>query len=324
MSLSLDLAVESWPIAGSFTISRGSRTEAKVIVAHLKDGSHTGRGECVPYPRYGETVESVAEQIRGVDLEGLDRETLRKRLPAGAARNAIDCALWDLEAKRDGTSAADRCGHMVARPLETAYTISLGSPSDMASAAHRAGHNHVLKLKLGGEGDAERVRAVRAAMPHVPLIVDANESWSEHNILENMRACAESHVQLIEQPLPAGEDEMLREMPHVAPICADESLHTLADLDGLTGKYDAVNVKLDKAGGLTEALELVREARRRGYLIIIGCMVGTSLAMAPAVILAQDADVVDLDGPLLLARDRQPGLVYVGSLVEPPTPQLWG
>ncbi|MCT8267367.1 dipeptide epimerase [Afifella sp. JA880] len=324
MSLSLDLAVESWPIAGSFTISRGSRTEAKVIVAHLKDGSHTGRGECVPYPRYGETVESVAEQIRGVDLEGLDRETLRKRLPAGAARNAIDCALWDLEAKRDGTSAADRCGHMVARPLETAYTISLGSPSDMASAAHRAGHNHVLKLKLGGEGDAERVRAVRAAMPHVPLIVDANESWSEHNILENMRACAESHVQLIEQPLPAGEDEMLREMPHVAPICADESLHTLADLDGLTGKYDAVNVKLDKAGGLTEALELVREARRRGYLIMIGCMVGTSLAMAPAVILAQDADVVDLDGPLLLARDRQPGLVYVGSLVEPPTPQLWG
>ncbi|MCF1503324.1 N-acetyl-D-Glu racemase DgcA [Afifella sp. H1R] len=324
MSLSLDLAVESWPIAGSFTISRGSRTEAKVIVAHLKDGPHTGRGECVPYPRYGETVESVAEQIRGVDLDGLDRETLRQRLPAGAARNAIDCALWDLEAKRDGTSAADRCGHMVARPLETAYTISLGSPSDMASAAHRAGHNHVLKLKLGGEGDAERVRAVRAAMPRVPLIVDANESWSEHNILENMRACAESHVQLIEQPLPAGEDEMLREMPHVAPICADESLHTLADLDGLTGKYDAVNVKLDKAGGLTEALELVREARRRGYLIMIGCMVGTSLAMAPAVILAQDADVVDLDGPLLLARDRQPGLVYVGSLVEPPTPQLWG
>ncbi|MDQ0326782.1 L-alanine-DL-glutamate epimerase-like enolase superfamily enzyme [Rhodopseudomonas julia] len=324
MSLSLDLAVESWPIAGSFTISRGSRTEAKVIVAHLKDGPHTGRGECVPYPRYGETVESVAEQIRGVDLDGLDRENLRKRLPAGAARNAIDCAFWDLEAKRDGTSAADRCGHMVARPLETAYTISLGSPSDMASAAHRAGHNHVLKLKLGGEGDAERVRAVRAAMPHVPLIVDANESWSEHNILENMRACAESHVQLIEQPLPAGEDEMLREMPHVAPICADESLHTLADLDGLTGKYDAVNVKLDKAGGLTEALELVREARRRGYLIMIGCMVGTSLAMAPAVILAQDADIVDLDGPLLLARDRQPGLVYVGALVEPPTPQLWG
>ncbi|MBK1622527.1 N-acetyl-D-Glu racemase DgcA [Afifella marina] len=324
MSLSLDLDVESWPIAGSFTISRGSRTEAKVIVARLKDGPHTGRGECVPYPRYGETVESVAEQIRGVDLDGLDRETLRQRLPAGAARNAIDCALWDLEAKRDGTSAADRCGHMVARPLETAYTISLGSPSDMASAAHRAGHNHVLKLKLGGEGDAERVRAVRAAMPRVPLIVDANESWSEHNILENMRACAESHVQLIEQPLPAGEDEMLREMPHVAPICADESLHTLADLDGLTGKYDAVNVKLDKAGGLTEALELVREARRRGYLIMIGCMVGTSLAMAPAVILAQDADVVDLDGPLLLARDRQPGLVYVGSLVEPPTPQLWG
>ncbi|WP_026379624.1 N-acetyl-D-Glu racemase DgcA [Afifella pfennigii] len=324
MSLSLDLAVEAWPIAGAFTIARGSRTEATVIVVTVSDGEHRGRGECVPYARYGETVESVAETIRGLDLDGLDRQELRRRLPAGAARNAVDCALWDLEAKASGRPAIVACGHIAARPVETAYTISLGTPDDMADAAHRAGERSILKLKLGGDGDAERVRAVRATAPRMRLIVDANEAWSEKNILENMRACAEAHVELIEQPLPADADEMLRDIPHVAPICADESLHTLADLDGLAGKYDAINVKLDKSGGLTEALDLLRAARARGYLVMVGCMLGTSLAMAPAVLLAQEADIVDLDGPLLLARDRKPSLAYVGTLVEPPPAGLWG
>jgi len=324
MPLTLDVAVESWPVAGAFTISRGSRTEATVVVATISDGKHSGRGECVPYPRYEETVDSVVEQIRGVDLETIDREALRSSLPAGAARNALDCALWDLGAKQTGKPVAMSCGHIVARPVETAYTISLGSSVEMADAAHRASDHHILKLKLGGDGDAERVRAVRAAVPRSRLIVDANEAWTKKNIIDNMRACAEAHVELIEQPLPAGDDELLREIPHVAPICADESLHTLADLDGLAGKYDAVNVKLDKAGGLTEALEIVWEARARGYLVMVGCMLATSLAMAPAVILAQAADIVDLDGPLLLARDRHPGVNYVGTLIEPPPPELWG
>ncbi|MBZ8135303.1 N-acetyl-D-Glu racemase DgcA [Afifella sp. IM 167] len=324
MPLSLDIAVESWPVAGAFTISRGSRTEATVVVATISDGTHAGRGECVPYPRYEETVDSVVEQMRGVDLDTIDREELRRRLPAGAARNALDCALWDLGAKQSGKPVSMSCGHIVARPVETAFTLSLGTPSDMADAAHRASEHHILKLKLGGQGDAERVRAVRAAVPRTRLIVDANEAWSEKNIIDNMRACAEAHVELIEQPLPAGDDELLRSIPHVAPICADESLHTLADLDGLSGKYDAVNVKLDKAGGLTEALEIVWEARARGYLVMVGCMLATSLAMAPAVILAQAADIVDLDGPLLLARDRHPAITYVGTLIEPPLPELWG
>ena len=324
MTLTIRTEVERWPIAGSFVISRGARTEAVVVVAEVTNGVHTGRGECVPYPRYDETVESVMAAIESVTLDGLDREALRRLVPAGAARNAVDCALWDLEAKASGEPAWRRAGSPLMRPVTTAYTLSLGSPEAMGEAAHRAAGRPLLKVKLGGDGDPARIRAVRAGAPNARLIVDANEAWNEESFIENMCACAAASVALVEQPLPASQDDMLRDVPHAVPICADESVHVAADLDALTGKYDAVNVKLDKAGGLTEALDLAREARRRGYLVMVGCMVGTSLAMAPAMLVAQEADLVDLDGPLLLAKDRKPGLVYTGGLVEPPLAALWG
>jgi len=321
--LSVRTQVERWPIAGSFVISRGSRTEAVVIVVEVTDGKHRGRGECVPYLRYGESVESVVAAIEAAQLDG-DREALRRAMRPGAPRNALDCALWDLEAKRSGEPAWKRAGLAPLKPVTTAYTLSLGDPAGMADAARRAAGRPLLKLKLGGDGDPARIRAVREAVPAARLVVDANEAWSERNFAKNMRACAEAGVEMVEQPLPAGADAMLRDVAHAVPVCADESVHVTADLEELVGKYDGINIKLDKAGGLTEALDLVREARRLKLRIMVGCMVGTSLAMAPALLLAQGADLVDLDGPLLLARDREPGLVYSGALVEPPSAALWG
>jgi L-Ala-D/L-Glu epimerase len=325
VSLRVSAQIERWPIAGHFVISRGARTEAVVVVAEVCDGIHTGRGECVPYPRYGETPESVLAEIELVDLgEAPDREALREEVPPGAARNALDCALWDLEAKQAGRPAYELIGIARPRPLVTAYTLSLGTPEAMADAARKVAGRPLLKVKLGGDGDAARIRAVRAAAPATRLIVDANEAWSAESFAENMAACAEAGVALVEQPLPAGKDELLAEVDRPIPVCADESLHVAADLAGLAGKYDAVNIKLDKAGGLTEALYLKDAARAAGYRIMVGCMVGTSLAMAPAVLLAQDADYVDLDGPLLLARDRARPLSYTGATVAPPPPELWG
>jgi L-alanine-DL-glutamate epimerase-like enolase superfamily enzyme len=242
----------------------------------------------------------------------------------GAARNALDCALFDLEAKSRAVPAWRIAGVEGMRAVTTAFTLSLGAPQEMAEAARRAADKPLLKLKLGGDGDGERIAAVRAAVSATRLVVDANEAWREQNFAENMRACAEAGVELVEQPLPAGADHHLRDAPRPVPVCADESVHETADLDGLAGKYDAINVKLDKAGGLTEALCLVAAARARGLRVMVGCMVGTSLSMAPALILAQNADFVDLDGPLLLARDRNPGLIYRGAVVEPPRPELWG
>ncbi len=323
MTLTVKAGAETWPIAGSFVISRGARTEAAVVVAEVSDGTHVGRGECVPYARYGETVESVLSEIRAVDLVD-DRKALRWKTPPGAARNALDCALWDLEAKKSGTRAWKLAGLVAPEPVLTCFTLSLGTPDSMAEAARAAAHMRLLKVKLGGEGDPARLHAVRRAVPDAELVVDANEAWNAANFAENMRACAETHVALVEQPLPAGADDLLRDVDHIVPICADESVHVTADLDRLAGKYEGVNVKLDKSGGLTEALELVDEARRRELLVMVGCMVGTSLAMAPAMLIAQEADFVDLDGPLLLARDRTPGLVYSDALVMPPDPTLWG
>jgi len=323
MSLEIRASVERWPIEGTFVISRGAKTEAAVVVAEISDGVHTGRGECVPYARYGETIEGVVADIEAAKPVG-DRLALQEIMPPGAARNALDCALWDLQAKQNRIRVAESCGYPAPHALETAYTISLGSPESMADAAAGHAHRPLLKLKLAGDGDAERIRAVRAAAPAPRIIIDANEAWSAESCIANLRACADARIALIEQPFPAGDDGLLRDIPHVAPICADESLHTLTDLDALAGKYDAVNVKLDKTGGLTEACRVVAEARDRGYLIMVGCMLGTSLAMAPAVILAQDADIVDLDGPLLLARDRNPALGYSGAMVSPPEPELWG
>ncbi len=323
----LEVAAEHWPIAGSFTISRGAKWEAPVVVATIREAGFAGRGESAPYPRYGETansviraIESMADPVAG----GLDRHALRQAMPAGAARNAIDCALWDLEAKRTGRSAAALAGLAPLRPLETAYTLSLGTPEAMAAAAHTARHRPLLKVKLGGAGDPERIAAVRQAAPASRLIVDANEGWAAADLAVNIDACAAAGVELIEQPLPAGKDEALAAMPRPVPLCADESAHVVADLAALRNRYDAVNIKLDKAGGLTEALIAANEARALGFKVMVGCMVATSLAMAPALLVAQGADFVDLDAPLLLARDRQPGLVYQQSLVLPPGPELWG
>lgn len=322
--LTITAAIETWPIAGAFVIARGAKREATVIVAQVSDGTVTGRGECVPYARYGESVEGVHAAILGLQGALRDRTTLLQQLPPGAARNALDCALWDWEAKRAGTSAATLAGLPPPGPLTTAYTISLDSPDAMAAKAADAARTlPLLKLKLGGAGDAERLRAVRAACPAARLIADANEAWTPPMLPELMRVCAETGVEVIEQPLPADAEQALAG-PRPVPVCADESLHTRAELSRLAGLYDAVNIKLDKTGGLTEALALAREARAAGFRIMVGCMVSTSLAMAPAVLLAQGADWVDLDGPLLLARDREPRLTYDGALVHPPQPQLWG
>jgi len=323
----LSVAIERWPIAGSFVISRGARTEATVVVATIEEDGHVGRGECVPYARYGETVDGVVETIRTQGFAiagGIDRAGLGATLPGGAARNAIDCALWDLEAKLAGSSVAAELGLAAPHALETAYTLSLGTPESMEAAARSAAERPLLKVKLGGEGDDARIAAVRRGAPQSRLIADANEAWPVEQFERLMRACAAAGVELIEQPLPVGADDILRFVDRTVPICADESLHEAADCALLADRYDAVNIKLDKTGGLTEALGVVRAARAENLAVMVGCMVGTSLAMAPAVLLAQDADYVDLDGPLLLARDREPGLDYRGSRVSPPSPALWG
>ncbi len=325
--LSLSVDIEHWPIAGAFSISRGAKTEAVVVVAAVSDGRHKGRGECVPYARYDENVTGVAQAIEAMReplRQGLDRAGLQRAMPPGAARNALDCALWDLEAKRAGRPAHALAGLGPPRPLTTAYTISLGTPAAMADAARSAAKRKLLKIKLGGDGDPERIRAVRAAAPESELIVDVNEAWSPANLAQNLAACAAAGVTLVEQPLPAGRDDALAGIARPIAVCADESVHDRGSLASLAGRYDAVNIKLDKAGGLTEALAMAGEAQRLGFDIMVGCMVATSLSMAPAMLLAQQARVVDLDGALLLAKDRPDGLRYDGSLVHPPTPALWG
>lgn len=320
--LMVSARIERWPIDGAFKIARGSKTEAAVIVVELTDGQITGRAECVPYARYGETVESVLAQIRSA--YAADREELRRVLPAGAARNALDCAMWDFEAKSSDTSAAAMADVAPLQPLLTAYTLSLDTPEAMAGKAAEASSYPLLKLKLGAEGDEQRLYAIREARPEARLIVDVNEGWLRGNLAYRLAVCAEVGVEVVEQPVPADIDAILESQPRPVPVCADESAHTTADIDRLTGRYEAVNIKLDKAGGLTEALAMAEAARAAGLKIMVGCMVSTSLAMAPALILAQKADWVDLDGPLLLAKDRTPGLSYVGPFIRPPSAALWG
>ena len=325
--MELSVRIERWPLAGAFTISRGSKTEAVVVVLELSDGTHRGRGESVPYRRYGETADRIVaaiEAMRPVLRQGLDRSALQHAMRPSAARNALDCAYWDVNAKAAGRRAHELAGMAAPVPLTTAYTISLGTPAAMAEAAERAAWRPSLKVKLGGDDDGERIAAVRRGAPRAELIVDVNEGWREDNLAENLAACADAGVTLVEQPLRAGGDEALAHIRRVIPVCADESVHDCASLDALAGKYDAVNVKLDKAGGLTEALALATAAERRGLTVMVGCMVATSLAMAPAMLVAQRARVVDLDGPLLLAKDRPEGLRYDGSLIYPPEPALWG
>jgi L-alanine-DL-glutamate epimerase-like enolase superfamily enzyme len=323
----LAVTVERWPIAGSFAISRGAKSEAVVVVATISQGNDRGRGECVPYGRYGESVDGVVaaiEQAAPLVADGLGRRELLTVMPAGAARNAIDCALWDLEAKTAGTSAAALSGRPPLHAVVTAYTISLAEPDAMARQARAEAGRPLLKLKLGGQGDRERMAAVRAAVPAATLIVDANEAWAEADFAEHMAAAVAAGIALIEQPLPAGADAVLTRLPRRVPVCADESFHGVDDLPRLADRYDAVNIKLDKCGGLTAALAVLDEVERRGLTVMIGCMVGTSLAMAPAMLLAQRADFVDLDGSLLLARDREAGLIERAGRLQPPTAALWG
>lgn len=326
MRRNLEATIEAFPIAGLFTISRGSKTEAEVITCSISADGFSGRGECVPYRRYGETVEQVLADVLAVRpaiAAGANRIEIQSLMKPGAARNAVDCALWDLEAKLTGTLVAERLG-VVPHPITTAFTLSLAEPDAMAAAAAQHAHRPLLKVKLGTTDDTSRMRAVREAAPASRIIVDANEGWTEQNLEEHLHVAQEMRIDLIEQPLPAGEDALLARIERLVPICADESVHATADLAGLRDRYDAVNIKLDKTGGLTEALHMKAEARRLGFGIMVGCMVGTSLAMAPAALLAQDVDYADLDGPLLLARDRQPGLVYKGSTLFPPPSALWG
>lgn len=320
----IDARSEIWPLRDAFTISRGSKTAAHVVVVTVRDGDFIGRGEAVPYGRYGETIEGVLAQIRDAARTISTHADIARILKPGAALNALDCAIWDLEAKRTGRTVASLAGLSEPVAKLTAYTISLDTPEAMAAKAADVGNLSILKLKLGGTGDADRMRAVRRTRPDARLLVDANEAWTPAILPELMAVAAECKIEVIEQPLPASADEALRSVPHLVPICADESVHTAADLDRVTDLYDAVNVKLDKAGGLTGAIALMHEARRRGLKVMIGSMVATSLAVAPAMLLAVEADWVDLDGPLLLAHDREPPLRIEDGRIFPPEPALWG
>jgi L-alanine-DL-glutamate epimerase-like enolase superfamily enzyme len=325
--LPLAARIERWPIAGAFTISRGAKTEAITVVVEVAQGGHTGRGECVPYARYGETPKATLAALLSMQEafgNGLGRQALQAALPAGAARNALDCALIDLEAKLSGRRAWELLGRPVPTACTTAFTISLGTPEAMAAATAKAAHRPLLKIKLGGDDDGERIAAVRNQAPESELIVDANEAWTPANLEQNLAACAAAGVTLVEQPLPAGQDELLARIRRPVAVCADESVHDRASLGGLRERYDAVNIKLDKTGGLTEALAMADAAQALGFEIMVGCMVATSLAMAPAMLLTPQARFVDLDGPLLLAKDRDGGLRYDGSTVYPPDAALWG
>ena len=303
----IDALPDAFPLKEVFAISRESRTEARVVTALAVDGDAAGRGECVPYARYGETIESTAAQIGALNVE--NRTELQTALPPGAARNAVDCAFWDLDAKRAGQRVWKIAGLPEPKPVTTAFTLSLDAPERMRQAAARHAHRPLLKIKLGGEEDMARLEAVRAGAPDAQIIVDANEGWSPEIYSGLAPHLARLGVQMVEQPLPA---------------CADESCHDRSSLPALRGKYDMINIKLDKTGGLTEALALKAEAERQGYGIMVGCMVGSSLAMAPALLLAQGAAVVDLDGPLLLAEDRDAPLTYDKEGVHPPRQELWG
>lgn len=318
---------ESFPLAQTFTISRGAKTTADVVVVELSRDGCVGRGECVPYPRYNESVAGTIDALESLRPQveaGLDQAALQRALPPGAARNALDCALWDLEAKISDSPAYELAGLAAPRSISTAYTLSLDDPETMGRAAAQHADRPLLKIKLAGRDDLERVAAIRDNAPDSTLIVDANEGWSSDQVEPLSAELARLGVALIEQPLPADQDALLAEFEHPVPFCADESCHTAADLAELASRYECVNLKLDKTGGFSEGLRLTAEARACGLDLMVGCMIATSLAMAPAVLLAQQARFVDLDGPLLLQKDREHGLRYEGSLLHPPHPQLWG
>ena len=318
---------QSWPIAGAFTIARGSKTSADVVVVTLSRNGFTGHGECVPYARYDESVPQVLQALEAARpaIEALPSRNAIASLPLPcAARNTLDCALWDLQCKEQDMPAWAMAGLSKPHALTTAFTLSLDTPEAMAAAAKAATGRTLLKLKLGKPGDADRLAAIRAAVPKARLIADANEGWLPDILPAMLAACEKYGVELVEQPLPADNDEILRGLPRSIIICADESAHGVDSLKALTGKYDAVNIKLDKTGGLTPALKMAEAAKANGFKIMVGCMLGTSLSMAPAFLVAQQADYVDLDGPLLLAKDRSSAITYNGSSMQPPPRALWG
>ena len=323
----LSVARNRFATDGTFTISRGSRTEVHVVTVTLEADGCVGRGECVPYARYAESMDSVCEQILGFRQDlvaGMDREALQRAMAPGAARNALDCAFWDLEAKRSGKPVWQLAGLSEPLPVMTAFTLSLDTPENMLAAARKNAHRPLLKLKLGGEGDLARLKAVREGAPDSRLIVDANEGWSAEDYDALAPGMLELGVALVEQPLPAGSDNALEGRARPLPVCADEACHDRHSLAGLVGKYDVINIKLDKTGGLTEALAMRDAAQTLGFGIMVGCMVGSSLAMAPAHLVAQGVEFVDLDGPLLLAEDRPAPIRYDGSLMYGPSEALWG
>jgi len=324
--LTVEVREEVWPLKKVFRISRGSHTEAQVVVVTVANDEHIGRGEGVPIKRYAQSVESVLAQIESIKVEkNLDRQQLQKLLPAGAARNALDCALWDLEVKTCGKRVWELANVPIVPEVRTSFTISLDTPEKMAAAAAVAAELPILKLKLQGDDlDLARVKGVRESAPAARLLLDANESWSPEHYRKIVPELHELGVELIEQPFPANADEVLENLDHPIPVCADESCHTTADLRRLTNRYEMINVKLDKTGGLTEALRLCDRARDSGFKLLIGCMVCTSLGIAPARLLASNADRVDLDGPLLLGRDRQHALAYTNGRLALPSAQLWG
>ncbi len=321
--MKITIKESSFKLNQPFTISRGSRLHAHVLTVEIEDEGIIGRGECVPYKRYGETLESVSETIKGVNLP-FDRETLQNVVGPGAARNALDCALWDLEAKKSSIPVWQLAGISRLQPLITAFTISLGTPQAMYQDTLANKDRPLLKVKLGGRGDIPRIEAIRKAAPNSRLIVDANESCHEDDFPDLIARLLELDVAMVEQPFPAGQDHHLKDFKSPIPICADESCHDCKSLDDLVGKYDMINIKLDKTGGLTEALKLLAKGKEMGFDIMVGCMIGSSLAMAPAMLVAQYASIVDLDGPLFLVKDRKHGLAYEGSRVFPPETMLWG
>ena len=321
--MKIDVAQDSFPLKSAFRISRGSKTTADVVTVKLTRNGVQGWGECVPYSRYGETVESVTEQLQSVPPH-ITRADLIETLPAGAARNALDCAIWDVKAKETNRRVWQLANLPKPKPVQTAFTLSLGTVENMTRAATQNAHRPILKLKVGTPDDLDRLVAVRNAAPDAKLVIDANEGWTIDDYQLLIDHLVDMNIALIEQPFPAGQDAFLSNLDRPIPICADESVHTSSDLPALKGKYDCVNIKLDKSGGLTAAIDLKAKAHAMGFDIMVGCMVGTSLAMAPALLLAPDATLVDLDGPLLLAKDRDTPISYDARGMHPAPAELWG
>jgi L-alanine-DL-glutamate epimerase-like enolase superfamily enzyme len=323
----LNIHHRTLPLRSPFRIARGVKVAADVVTVELDQAGCIGRGESVPYRRYGESVASVTDQIeilRSALCAGMGRDELQARLPAGAARNAVDAALWDLEWRLSHVSVSKQLARPPRSPLVTALTIAIGTPQEMEKAASQIAHHKLIKIKVDAEDPMGRIEAVRRAAPTAELIVDPNESWTIDLLREVEPALERASISLLEQPLPADADGALREFSSRIPVCADEACHTTSDLTALRDRYQAVNIKLDKTGGLTEAWRMLRDAKACGFTVMVGCMVCSSLGIAPAWEVAREAAFVDLDGPLWLESDPPGGITLQDGLLMPPSPGFWG